>query len=155
MQGREGARLSLLTTVRLGLLLLPRPRLLLLPRLRLRLQLRLRLRLADSAHHNTPAAPCLLFSMHEGYAPRHITGIGDADTEDTPLYNVRVTSATGIVHNYLEIPARKLRIVPLSPGNATNPLLQNSSLTKNFDDCHVLLGRCPERERWCSLAPAP
>ena len=47
-----------------------------------------------------------------------ITSIGD--TEGTPLYNVRVTSASGVVHNYLEIPGRKLRIVPTSPGNATN-----------------------------------
>ena len=42
------------------------------------------------------------------------------DREGTPLCDVRVTSSTGIVHNYLEIPARKLRVVLRSPGNASN-----------------------------------
>ena len=56
-----------------------------------------------------------------GWQRAVITGI--ADDDGTPLYNVRVVAADGTRHNYLEIPARKLRIVPLSPGNATNPAL--------------------------------
>ena len=79
-----------------------------------------------SAAGNTAAASGFImygavqFQQTDGGSWKRAVITGIADNEGTPLYNVRVTSASGIVHNYLDIPGRKLRIVPSSPGNASN-----------------------------------
>lgn len=79
-----------------------------------------------SAADNTSAASGFImygavqFQQTDGGSWQRAVITAIADNEGTPLYNVRVTSASGIVHNYLDIPGRKLRIVPTSPGNASN-----------------------------------